>query len=185
MTATLNKITVVVGLVISVLYLPIHQATTSDTEVSANSEISSDQVSAIPSNRIYVQVAGAVDEPGLYEMNSGDRVNDLLNIASAQDYNESCINLAQIIVDEQNLYVPAADEECEVDPAVDDFGQVNVNTASLADLETIPGIGEAKANAIIEYRSTNGTFENLEELENVEGISESLLTSISEYIKLS
>lgn len=149
------------------------------------SEPVSQESSVANSTQIFVQVTGAVTNPGLYSMNSGERINDLLTLAGTDDYNHDCINLAQILVDEQNLYVPADDEKCVEDNSVDSNGVVNINTASSYELETIPGIGTAKASAIITYRDNNGTFEAVADLTNVEGISDSLLQSIQQYIKLS
>lgn len=155
-----------------------------DQQFEVVSEPFSQESEVLDNSEIYVQVSGAVINPGLYVMNSGDRVNDLLVKAGSDDYNSGCINLAQILVDEQNLYVPAKNEQCIEENSVDNNGVVNINTASSYELEIIPGIGSAKAAAIIEYRDSNGTFETVTELTNVEGISDSLLQSIQQYIKL-
>lgn len=152
-----------------------------------NSETSSNQrISEVENQKIYVQVRGsAVGKPGMYEMMSGDRINDILEAAQVTNYNSECINLAQKLVDEQNLNIPKSGEECSLDSAVSDDGVVNINTASAYELQTLSGIGETKATAIVEYRNQHGTFESKEDLLNVEGISEGLLKSISEDIRLS
>lgn len=152
-----------------------------------NSESSSDQIpSELQNQKIYVQVRGTgVGKPGMYEMMSGARINDILEVAQVTDYNTACINLAQKLVDEQDLNIPSSDEKCDTNSAINSEGVVNINTASAYELQTLSGIGEAKATAIVEYRNQQGTFESKEDLLNVEGISEGLLQSISEDISLS
>lgn len=144
---------------------------------SSTSELKSETSKQI----IYVQISGAIDSPGLYQMNSGDRINDLIEKAGMRNYNRNCINLAQKLVDEQNLYIPKENELC----VVSDDMLININNASVSELQSLTGIGEAKAAAIVEYRESNGTFETKEDLVNVEGISEKLLKSIEDSITLS
>lgn len=154
-----------------------------DQQYQVVSEVSSKTLE-IENDEIYVQITGAVKSPGLYQMSSGDRINDALIAAGADDYNSECLNLAQKLVDEQNIYIPAKNQECEVKSGYQD-GIVNINVANSLELQTIKGIGEAKANAIIEYRQMNGTFETKDQLLEVEGISEGLLSSIQDTISLS
>lgn len=179
----INQIGVAVFGISSILMLPVFKNEQQPIEIV--SEIDSQVSASEVSSQIYVQVTGAVDKPGLYPMESGERVNDLLNKAGVADYNPQCINLAQILVDEQNIYIPSSSEQCVETSSIDSSGIVNVNTASSYELETIPGIGEAKAKAIVEYREANGTFQTYQQLTAVEGISEGLLQSIQQYIKLS
>lgn len=141
--------------------------------------------SKVDSQVIYVQVSGAVAKPGLYKMESDDRVNDLLLEADVLDYNLECINLAQKLVDELNFYVPSKDEQCPNLEAINSNGVVNINSASSYELQTLSGIGEAKADSIVEYRNQNGSFQEINDLTNVEGISDNLLASISPQISLS
>ncbi len=173
--------------IIMIIVVVIWQITSKDQTVNlitseTTSEIATEN--GAPSNSIYVQINGAVNKPGLYQMQSGERINDLLEKAEAKDYNGSCINLAQKLVDEQDVYIPSSDEECKEEQSIQN-GIVNINQASVYELQTISGIGEAKANAIIEYRESNGTFQTKEALLEVDGISEGLLLSISEQISLS
>ncbi len=178
-----SKLLIVVGFAISILIMPFSK----DQEVLevASQEISENNPITEASSAIVVQVQGAVTKPGIYEMTSDQRINDLLTVAEVKDYNQSCINLAQKLVDEQNLYVPAKDEKCVDDSSINSDGIVNINTANSLELQTLPGIGEAKANAIVEYRESNGTFQTVEDLTNVEGISDGLLANIQPQISLS
>lgn len=176
------------GIIIIVIYImwSSNQVASRQYQV-INSETSSNQgISEAENQKIYVQIRGtAVGKPGMYEMMSGDRINDILEVAQVSDYNSECINLAQKLVDEQNLNIPKNDEKCSFDSAISDEGIVNINAASAYELQTLSGIGEAKATAIVEYRNQQGTFESKEDLLKVEGISEGLLQSISEDISLS
>lgn len=153
-------------------------------EINDDSEAKSKAVKDEEADIIYVQVSGAVENAGLYEMKSGDRVNDLLIQADVKAYNEECINLAQKLVDEENIYIPSKEEQCAEKSAVDENDIVNINSASEYELQVIPGIGESKADAIVDYREVNGSFETKQDLLEVEGISEGLLASIEPYIRL-
>lgn len=145
---------------------------------------SESRISSEATEPIYVQITGAVAKPGLYQMVRGQRIDDLLTEAEATNYNQTCINLAQKLVDEQDLYVPSSDEQC--DQAVRSDNQtININQASSIELQALSGIGEAKALAIVEYRELNGTFETKQQLTEVEGISDGLLKSIEDSISLS
>ncbi len=154
-----------------------------DESVVVESQVSS-EVAVETTSEIYVQVSGAVKKPGLYKMNDGDRYNDVLNKAQLNNGNMNCINLAQKLVDEENIIVPAKGDACPTSEGVSD-GVVNINDASVYDLQSLSGIGASKAQAIIDYRTTNGSFTSKEQLLNVEGISESLYSDIQSQISLS
>ncbi|WOO87728.1 ComEA family DNA-binding protein [Mollicutes bacterium LVI A0039] len=179
-----NKIVVAGAIGLCVMFIPLSQLF-SNEQIEIISEVQSQEPSLeIVSEIIYVQVSGAVGKPGLYQMNRGDRINDLMTVADAKSYNEKCINLAQKLVDEQNIYIPNSTEPCPEQPAINASGIVNINLANQYELQTLPGIGEAKAQKIIEYRNDHGTFQSKEQLLEVDGISETLLSSISELIIL-
>lgn len=176
----------ILALIITFINIFFNNQNKSQFEVLSSMDTSPiSEVGEKQSKIIYVQVQGAVQEPGLYEMKSGDRVNDLLTVAKATNYNQECVNLAKKLVDEENIYIPKNDEACQQQMPVDDNGIVDINEANELELQTLPGIGEAKAKAIIEYRETNGTFEQKQDLLQVKGISENLLASIEESISLS
>lgn len=178
-----SKILIVIGFAMSLLIMPF----TKDQAVLevASQEVSESTSSTEPANNIVVQVQGAVAKPGIYEMTTDQRINDLLTVAEVKEYNSSCINLAQKLVDEQNLYVPAKNEKCINDESISTEGVVNINTANSLELQTLTGIGESKSNAIVEYRDQNGTFQDVHDLTNVDGISEGLLLDIQPQISLS
>ena len=142
---------------------------------------------------IYVDVKGEVHHPGVYQMKAENRVKDLIEAAGgftplADDHK---LNLSQLLEDQMVIVVPKKGEEVnsELDQAptsqkkeVGKEGKVNINTATVEELKTLKGIGEKKAEAIIEYRKKNGSFKNKEELMKVRGIGKKLYESFQERV---
>ncbi|MEI4769481.1 helix-hairpin-helix domain-containing protein [Psychrobacillus sp. FJAT-51614] len=125
-------------------------------------------------NRIVVEVKGAVSRPGVYELDSGDRVLKAIELAGGYLPTSVTkgINHAQKVEDEMVIYVPVEGEE--VDPLQSSLKEssnlVNINTADVPLLSTLPGIGPAKAEAIITYRNEQGIFKETADLMKVTGI---------------
>lgn len=147
---------------------------------------------------VLVDVKGAVINPGVYEADIDDRVIDLITKAGGlnEDADESQINFAMRVEDEMVLYVPKNGELAEeaakgpIGEGVLGSGQskndgkVNLNTANEAELQTLPGIGPAKAAAIIEYRETHGPFKVIEDLKSISGIGEKTFVKLKDSIKV-
>ncbi len=152
---------------------------------------------------IVVWVGGAVATPGIYVLPSGSRVNDALIAAGGMtdQADASSINIAARISDEDRIEIPvvaAAQPNAtsanapsfgirsETPVAVDsnDDDKINVNTASAVELESLPGIGPALAEKIIEFRTVNGPFERIEELAQINGISAAMVEEMSGLITL-
>lgn len=136
---------------------------------------------------IKVDLKGAVQKPGVYTAQEGERVIDLINRAGGflDDADQTKINLSQKVADEMVIYVPKVGEDSNVMEQVASFfqpqqsgneassdGKVNINQADSTLLQTLPGIGPSKAEAIIEYRETNGPFKMIEDIMNISGIGE-------------
>lgn len=145
------------------------------------------------SKSIYVHICGAVKEPGVYELSAGDRADAAVKAAGGflKDADEKAINLAEILSDGMQIYVPAMDEEYGVAgsslqgaKSAGNFGLINLNSASMEELMTLSGIGESKALAIIQYREENGRFASIEEIKNVKGIGDGIFEQIKESITI-
>lgn len=141
------------------------------------------------STLIYVDVCGAVKYPGVYQLNDGARVFEALELAGGMT-EEACIkavNQAEPVTDGQKLYIPTGEEwenEFLLSPSeTEDDGRININTASQAELCSLPGIGDTRAQAIIAYREANGAFESVEAIQNVSGIKSGTYEKIKALIK--
>jgi competence protein ComEA len=139
---------------------------------------------------VVVYVSGAVKQPGVIKLPSESRVIDALNRMggplSSADLNG--INLAALLVDGQQIHIPNQGDGISGNvmtvgskiPA----GKVNINTADAAVLDTLPGVGPAMAQKIIDYRKNNGPFRMLEDIKNVPGIGESKYLNLKDKITL-
>lgn len=139
--------------------------------------------------RVVVAVVGEVANPGLVTLNQGYRVADALDIAQPLDHADLLqLNLAQVLVDGQQLHVVAIGEGPAVPGgdggAVDAAGQISLNGASAAELVTLPGVGEATAAAIIAHREANGPFQKVEDLMQVKGIGPAKFEAIAPLVGL-
>ena len=139
---------------------------------------------------IFVDIKGAVKKPGVYQMKAGDRVKDAIDAAGGltAEADSQKVNLAQRVEDQMVIVVPKVEEEAEAIPAgvtskeTSKEGKVNINTATVEELKTLKGVGEKKAEAIIEYRKKNGSFKTKEDLMKVRGIGKKLFESFEERI---
>lgn len=142
--------------------------------------------------RLVVHVAGAVVTPGVYELASGSRVDDAVRIAGGPEADAELdgLNLAAPVVDGQRVYVPVVGE---IDPAVvpsgidPDAGEVpsgplDLNTATIEQLDSLPGVGPATASAIVDDRERNGPFATVDDLERVPGIGPAKLAALRDLV---
>jgi len=137
---------------------------------------------------IRVHVSGAVRQPDVYELPAGCIVKDAVGAAGGPTESADLdgVNLAVELRDQQQVYVPRQGEAAPMSPAsagVDAAsGPVNINTATAAELETLPGIGPKTADTIVEYREANGPFETIEDIMDVPGIGEGTFEKIKDRI---
>ncbi|RSK27916.1 hypothetical protein EJF36_14070 [Bacillus sp. HMF5848] len=134
--------------------------------------------------KIFVDIKGAVKHPGVYEVTSESRVIDIVRIAEGftEKADENYVNLAQRVHDEMVIYVPEKGESSDYIQEKSD--KVSLNYADVKRLMTLPGVGQVKAEAIVDYRNVNGPFGTLEELLNVNGIGEKTFEQLKDYITL-
>ena len=148
------------------------------------------EVSTTQETVIFVDIKGAVKNPGVYQMKVGDRVKDAIDAAGGltEEADSQKVNLAKRLEDQMAIVVPKVGEEAETIPAgatskeASKEGKVNINTATVEELKTLKGVGEKKAEAIIEYRKKNGSFKTKEDLMKVRGIGKKLFESFEERI---
>ncbi len=135
---------------------------------------------------IRVYVCGAVANPGVVEITQGSRVEDALKAAGgfAADAGREAVNLADWVSDGQKVYFPREGEAAEESAAQSQAasGLVNINTADMETLCTLPGIGESRARDIISYREANGGFEACEDIMKVPGIKTAAYEKIRDKI---
>jgi competence protein ComEA len=138
-----------------------------------------------------VYISGAVQHPDVYQVPAAARVKDVVMAAGglAEDAATDQVNLAEHIVDAQHIHIPRQGETSP-DPAPTgesatadhQDGPLNINTASAADLDGLPGIGQSIAQRIVEYRTANGPFQSAEDLQKVKGIGPALFAKIASLI---
>lgn len=143
---------------------------------------------------IYVHVCGYVKKPGVYHLHFGARTQEAIDAAGgfSEKANQTAWNLAEVLQDGMQIYVPSKDEAKEAlneeQSSQKDLSAsqrkdtVNINRASKEDLVTLPGIGESRADAIIARREEKGTFTSIEEIKDVAGIGDGIFNRIKDLI---
>lgn len=165
---------------------------------------SAQEARTIPSDadveQIYVQVNGAVEKPGVYQMEAGGRIFQAIELAGGmtQEAAPQSLNQAAVAADGQVITVYTYQEWEEIQNSAGKLPEdiltqnaadiqddrVNINTADLDTLCGIPGIGQTRARDIITYREQNGAFERIEDIQKVSGIKEGLFNRIKDKIKV-
>ena len=156
--------------------------------------------------KIHIDIKGAIKTPGVYEVEEGAIVSDVITLAGGfnEDADQESINLSKKVSDEMVIYIYTTKElksnetkksssttskNCnsssysikENNPTTQ---IININTASKTELMSLNGIGEVKAEAIIDYRNKNGNFKSIEEIGNVKGIGDVIFAKIKNYITI-
>ena len=159
--------------------------------------------------KITVYVSGAVQKPGIVTINSNKRLFDAVQMlgGTTEKADLNRVNMASKLEDEKHYIVPRIGEVIDVEDEgsasadnkgennngtgtnngeseSNSSGKVNINTAELKDLDTLPGIGEATANKIIQYREQNGEFNSIEDIKNVNGIGDKKYDNIKDMISV-
>lgn len=144
-----------------------------------------------PVGEVVVDVAGKVRRPGIVVLPVGSRVHDAIEAAGGarRGVDLQSLNLARVLVDGEQVVVGAPPGAAGVDPATppgtppggasSPGGLVNLNSASVAELETLPGVGPVTAEAIVEWRTRHGGFSAVEDLLEVHGIGEVTLERLA------
>ena len=129
---------------------------------------------------LIIDLKGAIKLPNIYTVKEGTILYELINLAGGLDVNAdvSNINLAAVLTENQMITIPYK----KVNNNSQTSDLVNINTATVEELCSLPGIGTSKANSIINYRMNNGFFITINDIKKVSGIGEELFNKIKEYI---
>ena len=154
--------------------------------------------SSAESEFLTVDVKGAVKNPGIYQLKKTSRINDAIQKAGGltTDADSKSINLAQKLTDEAVVYVATVGENAASvasgtgqsstlgtsEVASQKGNKVNLNTANLSELQTVSGIGQKRAQDILDYREANGKFNSVDDLKNVSGVGAKTLEKLKEYV---
>ena len=179
----------------------VYFATETQQDAVADSDVKTSDENTVDtdtSTKWCVYICGSVVNPGVYYMDHGTRICDLVDTAGGMT-EEACTsywNLAEELYDGRMIYVPTAKEvEENLSPDMwkqnsgqttegngSSSGKININTATKEQLMTLSGIGESKADSIIRYRTENGNFSAVEDITKVSGIGEAMLNKIKDDI---
>lgn len=146
--------------------------------------------------KIIIDIKGEINKPGTYEMNENDRIMDAIKISGGitDKADTSNINLSEKLKDEMLIIIPSLEEKKDIVEETKKSNtittkeikdsKISINTANVSELMKINGIGQAKAQAIVDYRNTNGLFKDIKDITKVSGIGNSTFEKIKEYIKI-
>lgn len=153
-----------------------------NNSVSANEEIEE----VIDDAYIYVEIKGAVKHPDVYKISKDARIKDLIILGDPlPNADLNSINQSEKLHDEKSVYVPVKGEVVEIkESETSDKIVVNINTATKDELMRLNGVGEKKAETIIEYREENGLFNKKEDLMNIPGIGQKTFENLQEHIEI-
>ena len=187
-TKIIIAIAVAIMLVIVIVYFIKVNTPNNQDELFENEENSE----VIENNeKIMVHVAGEVKYQGVVILKEGQRVVDAIEAAGGETENADLnkLNLAYVLTDGEKLYVPNKEDENKEyvmtgNGEEKEDGLININVATVEDLQKLPGIGESLAERIVMYRTQNGKFNSIEDIKNVTGIGENKFANIKDLIKI-
>lgn len=150
-----------------------------------------------PNKSITIYISGAVNNPGILTLSNDKRLNDAIEELGglSEDADLNRVNLALKLEDEKHYIVPRIGEDITVEEIQEESlsesktddtksNLVNINKATLEELDTLPGVGESTANKIVSYREENNLFKSIEEIKNVNGIGDKKYEEIRELISV-
>lgn len=190
-------------LVFTLLWLLLHPSEGSvEEEVLFSTEETSTVVSSsqMVETEWFIDLKGAVAHPGMYRVKEGMRLMDVIEQAGGftDEADRNQVNLAKLLSDQEIIYVPKSGEEMPVmqqaaaaptdspqlSNSSSDSEKININTADATQLQQLSGIGEKRAQDIINYREENGSFQSVEDLMNVSGIGQKTLEKLRNSITI-
>ena len=166
------------------------EAAEAETGVSESGEDGSAEEDAI----CYVYICGAVMNPGVYALPEGSRIFEVIREAGGltDEAEDTLVNQAELVTDGMMIRIYTKDEATALEAEIGNVSvdgpqkdsRLDINTAGISELMTLPGIGSAKAEAIVSYREEYGDFSGIEDLMNIPGIKEGIFRQLKEHIKV-
>lgn len=170
----------------------------SDEVIDTNQEVSQENTTTLQQSvevskeTIVVEIKGEVINPNVYILKEGSIIKDLIDMAGGltEEADISNINRAQELKNHELIIISNINNKDQLQNtatasvSIEDDGLISINTATESKLTEIPGVGEVKAKAIIEYREANGGFKALDEMKNIDGIGEKTFEKMKDKIKL-
>lgn len=172
------------GVVIGIALMAFIQLTTSQPRGTPIT------ITPAPSAVLKVQVNGSVTHPGVYDLPPGSRVQDAISAAGGflPDASMDNINLARPLKDGEAVHIlailPPATEATYLPASQTTSSLININTAGFQELDSLPGIGETRAAAILQYRTDHGNFVTIDELLQVPGITRDVFEKLKDLIRV-
>ena len=171
---------------------------TSATSASQSNSLSSSavsNVSASKNGKVTCDLSGAVKNSGIYALKAGARVADLIRAAGGEtaEADLSSVNRAILLKDQDKVYIPVKGENSPLDTTASQPSsttsnnggeKIHLNSATIADLQKLNGVGQKKAEQIIAYREQNGPFKSVDDLTKVSGIGEKTLAGFKDQLEL-
>jgi len=170
------------GVVIGIALMAFIQLTTSQPRGTPIT------ITPAPTAGLKVQVNGSVLHPGVYDLPPGSRVQDAISAAGGflPDASMDNINLARPLKDGEAVQIlailPETSEDGSIPLQQPTASLINLNTASFQELDSLPGIGETRATAILQYRTDHGNFVTIDELLQVPGITHDVFDKLKEFV---
>lgn len=170
------------------------ETTIFNEEITGFESLYTDEITATEAEKaaIFVSIQGEVANPGVYLVPSGSRIYELINQAGGVTDNAdtSDINMVFVLEDGMQVIIPGhIDEQAYIVSkdltatlSEETSGLININIATLSELMTLPGIGETRAKAIIDYREKGGHFDTVEDIKNVSGIKNGIYNGLKDSI---
>ena len=174
-----------------------------------SNEIKTEEIAADKPKNVTCDISGAVNHQGVYTLKNGARLNELIAAAGGIKSNAQLkrVNRALILKDQDKIHIPYKGEKIKAEQVVESVSstssgsvsaensdnkadqtttsnKVNINTANVAQLQQLNGIGEKKAQQIIAYRQKNGQFKSIEELKQVSGIGEKTFVALKDQLEV-
>ncbi len=130
---------------------------------------------------VYVSIFGEIERPSVMKISENSRIFNVVELAGGltEKADTGTINLAEKVLDGMKIYIPDKEKVAEANQT-----SININTATIEQLKTLDGIGDATAKKIVDYRNANGFFQKTEDIMNVSGIGESKYNQIKSKIRI-